>query len=124
MFGYRIPILLILTALSAAPSPLNVIKVTSNAITVQWGAVDCIHHNGDIIGYTVQYGEVGSESMQTVNVTGNGTTISGLTSSTAYVIEVAAVNSVGVGPYSTSIVETNGKLYMCCCENHSRTATN
>ena len=33
------------------------------------------------------------------------TTISGLTPSTDYTIGVAAVNSVGTGPYSTDIVE-------------------
>lgn len=33
------------------------------------------------------------------------TTISGLTSSTKYIVEVAAINIVGSGPYSFSIVE-------------------
>ena len=42
--------------------------MTSTAITVQWGEVDCVHRNGDITGYTVQYGEVESESIQTVHV--------------------------------------------------------
>ena len=33
------------------------------------------------------------------------TTISGLTPSTDYTIQVAAVNSVGTGPYSTGMVQ-------------------
>ena len=98
------------SAPSAAPSPLSVSKVTSTAITVQWGAIDCVHHNGDTMGYSVQYGEVGSESMQTVNLTGNETTISGLTSLTAYAIRVAVVNSVSVGPYIKIQAETDGQL--------------
>ena len=76
--------------------------MTSSSITVQWGAVDCIHHNGDITGYTVRYG------VQTMSVSGGGatmTTISGLSAATVYTIEVAAVNSAGTGVYSDAIMQ-------------------
>ena len=82
---------------------MNVSEVTSSGITVQWGAVDCIHRNGDITGYSVQYVVQGSGSTQAVIVSGSETTetiISGLTPSTNYSIEVAAVNSAGTGLYS------------------------
>ena len=82
--------------------------MTSSSITVQWGAVDCIHRNGDITGYTVRYGVQGNGSTQTVSVSGGGatmTTISGLTASTEYSIEVAAVNSAGTGVYSNAIMQ-------------------
>ena len=78
------------------------VSSTSSSITVQWGAVDCIHRNGDITGYSVRYG------VQTVSVSGGGatqTTISGLTPSTNYSIEVAAMNIVGPGPYSSVIFQ-------------------
>ena len=79
--------------------------MTSASITVQWGAVDCIHHNGDITGYSVRYGEVGStEGDRSVDmVSGEGTkqaTVSGLEILTTYTIEVAEVNSAGIGVYS------------------------
>ena len=82
--------------------------MTSSSITVQWGAVDCIHRNGDITCYSVRYGVQGSGSTQTVSVSGGEatmTTISGLRASTNYSIEVAAVNSAGTGDYSPVIME-------------------
>ena len=106
---------------SAAPTSVSVSEVTSSAITIQWGAVDCIHRNGDITGYSVQYGVEGSGSTQTVSVLGGGatqTTISGLTQSTTYFIEVAAVNNAGTGVFSlVTTAETDGegffaKLYL------------
>ena len=84
---------------------------TSSSMTVQWGSVDCIHHNGDITGYSVCYRVQGSGSTQIESVSGDATTkatISGLTSSTSYVIEVAAVNRAGIGVYSDPLtVETS-----------------
>ena len=88
---------------------------TSSSITVQWGAVDCIHRNGDITGYSVRYGVQGNGSTQTESVSGGGatqTTISGLTASTNYSIEVAAVNNAGTGVYSSAVIsETDGENF-------------
>ena len=99
-----------LPAPSAAPTSVSVSEVTSSSITVQWSAVDCIHRNGDITGYSVRYGA------QTVSVSRGGatmTTISRLESSTTYSIEVAAVNSAGTGIYSdTYITLTDSKCYI------------
>ena len=99
---------------SAAPTSVSVSEVTSSAITIQWWAVDCIHRNGDITGYSVRYGVQGST--QTVSVSGGGatqTTISGLTQSTTYSIEVAAVNNAGTGVYSlVTTAETDG-VFLC-----------
>ena len=91
--------------LSAVPSdpPTNVrADSTSTTITVQWGEVNCLHRNGEITGYSVQYGEVGSETTETVNVAGDAmmAEVSGLNSSTNYSIAVAAVNGAGTGDYS------------------------
>ena len=79
--------------------------MTSASITVQWGAVDCIHHNGDITGYSVRYVEVEStEGDRRIEiVSGEDTrqaTVSGLEILTTYTIEVAAVNSAAIGVYS------------------------
>ena len=91
---------------SAAPNSVSVSEVTSSSITVQWGAVPCIHRNGDITGYSVQYGVVGSESTQTMTVSGASVNITGLVESTTYTIEVAAVNSDGIGVYSEPLIIT------------------
>ena len=81
---------------------MNISDVTTSSITIQWGVVDCIHRNGNITGYSVEYGVQGSGSTQTVSVSGGGSTrtiISGLTPSTNYSIKVAAENSVDTEVY-------------------------
>ena len=96
---------------SAPPSSISTTS-TPTTITVQWGEVECIDRNGEITGYSVKYG--GGGSTVTRPVPGGSTrqsTISGLTPSTDYTIEVAAVNSVGTGRYSTGmVVRTPGEL--------------
>ena len=76
--------------------------MNSTAITVQWEMVPCIHRNGDITGYSVQY--TGGGSTQTMSVSGDFSggmvTISGLSPITMYLVQVAAVNSAGTGVYS------------------------
>ena len=94
---------------SASPSSVSVSEVTSSSITVQWGPVDCIHRNGAITGYSVQYGN------ETVSVSGDSSggmyVISGLMPSTTYSIQVAAKTSAGTGPYSTAIDQlTSGMI--------------
>ena len=100
---------------SAPPTSVSTSDVTSSSITVQWGAVDCIHRNGDITGYSVRYGVQGSGSTQTLSVSGSATTeatISGLESVAYYSIEVAAVNSAGTGVYSAPLTALNsGEMF-------------
>ena len=100
---------------SAAPTPMSLGSTTST-ITVQWGAVDCIHRNGDITGYSVRYGVQGSAEgdrtvkMATGDSSGGMYTISGLSAATVYTVEVAAVTSVGTGVYSDpTTVDTDGE---------------
>ena len=99
MFSYH-------PAPSAPPANVSTSDVTSKSITVLWGPVNCIHRNGDITGYSVQYVVQGSGSTQTMNVTGGDTTeviITDLDPTTFYSIEVAAVNSAGTGVFSAVI---------------------
>ena len=87
---------------------------TSTTITVRWDPVDCINQNGRITRYLVRYAEVETvEGSRTVSVSGSATetTISGLTPSTEYTIEVAAVNSVSTGPYSDARVVLTESMY-------------
>ena len=91
---------------SAPPTSVSTSDVTSSSITVQWGAVDCIHRNGDITGYSVRYGVQGSADGNRTVVMASGDSIGGLyvifglSPSTTYTIEVAAVTSAGTGVYS------------------------
>ena len=90
---------------SAAPTNVDVSEVTSSSITVQWGAVPCIHRNG---GYSLQYG---SETMSVSgDFSGGMYVISNLEPSTFYSIQVAAMNDDLIGPYSTALDQlTEGK---------------
>ena len=76
----------------------------SSSITVKWGPVDCIHRNGDITGYSVRYGKVGSAEGERTVVSGDFSggmhPISELSAATTYTVEVAAETSAGPGPYS------------------------
>ena len=93
------------SAPTAPPSNVNVTDVTSSTITVQWGMVPCIDQNGPITGYSVRYGVMGSGSTRNKTVSGASETetiISDLTSSTTYVVQVAAVNGNGTGVYSSN----------------------
>ena len=69
-------------------------------ITVKWDPVDCMHQNGLITGYSIQYYQQGRQA-ETIN---NTTvmlefTITDLQPYTVYVIGVAAVNDAGIGVY-------------------------
>ena len=97
------------TAPSAPPTPINASNVIPNSFTVQWGAVDCIHHNGDITGYSVRYGVQGSGSTQTRDFSEGDmmtTAIMDLMPDTSYVVEVAGMNANGVGEYGSIVVTT------------------
>ena len=68
----------------------------------------CEHINEDIItGYSVRYREMGNNMADTtvLNITGASVTeatISNLTLSTTYSIQVAAVNGAGTGVFSNA----------------------
>ena len=86
---------------------MTVTNVTSSTISVQWGSVPCIHQNGDITGYSVQYEVMGSGNTQTMPVSGDSTTettLSSLAALTNYSIEVAAVTSNGTGVFSNPVI--------------------
>jgi spore coat protein U-like protein len=70
--------------------------------------VECIHRNGDITGYIVRYREADTQTAESLNVSLNSTgrreeTLSGLSAATVYAIQVAAVNTAGVGTYSDTV---------------------
>ena len=96
----------------ATPAFVNVSKVTSSRISVQWGPVDCIHRNGDITGYSVQYGS--ETAFAPGGSSGGFYDISGLMSTTTYSIQVAAKNSFGTGPYSSPLIQLTPSMTDTC----------
>ena len=98
------------TAPTGAPDGVSEVSVTANSITVQWGEVPCMDRNGEITGYTL---EVYISGMIVVTESVNDGsaregTVSGLTPTTEYTVTVAAVNSVGSGPFSGISIATAG----------------
>ena len=88
------------------PSDILISDQNYSTITIHWRPGKCAHSNGDVTGYSVRYGIQGNGSIQMVIVSGKdstNTSISGLKSSTTYSIEVAAVNSAGIGMYSNPL---------------------
>ena len=69
--------------------------------------MECIYRNGDITGYSVRYGEMGSDERTVEMVSGAFSggmlTISGLSLASVYTVEVAAETSAGTGPYSVPL---------------------
>ena len=105
---------------SAPPTFVNVFHVTGTTITVQLERVDCSHRNGHLTGYLVRYGVCGNENTQTLNVPEESATIatiSNLMVLTTYEIEVAAVNSVGTGVFSSIVVAMTRprECFITCC---------
>ena len=94
---------------SAAPTNVRMTGITSSSITVRWRKIPCIERNGDITGYIVRYG---SETQSVSGGSVTETTISNLTPSTTYNIQVAAVNDADTGDYSNTIsIMTSGIMY-------------
>ena len=91
---------------NAAPQAITASATGPTIVFVTWERVNCIDRNSVIKSFTVYYGPVGETA---VNASVSGTnhlayTLVGLTPSTNYSIEVAAVNSDGgVGPFSPPI---------------------
>ena len=79
--------------------------ITATSISLRWEEVPCLHRNGEITGYTVLVGN--GRANRLVEVAGDlrETNISGLAPSTEYTIQVAALNSAGIGSYS------DGRVY-------------
>ena len=94
--------------------------INSTSIQIQWGDVDCIKRNGEILGYNVIYGAVGYPQPSLslgISPTERSLVLNNLIPHTNYSLLVAAENSNGTGPHrevvvNTSAVEGKFKLIM------------
>ena len=105
---------------SAPPDSVRLSVVSSTSITVQWEMVPCIHRNGDITDYSVQYTRGGvTDSNSVSGGDATMTTIEGLRPSTTYSITMAAVNDAGTGVYSDpTIIQTPQSKYILSVSQH------
>ena len=80
---------------------LNVLQINHTSIRIMWEEVDCDQHNGRIIEYIV----IISNNCNTYNLTSTERyiTVNDLVLGGIYNISVAAVNSIGIGPFSDYI---------------------
>ena len=109
----------IFTDATVAPRNVTATVVSSTVISVQWdGLLPCRHVNGLIVMYRVQYTVVASGVIRSKNVAGEWnvmraeTSLTGLTPSTNYSIQVAAVNEKGdVGLYSNPLERQTSELH-------------
>ena len=96
------------SAPSGPPVSVTSSNVVPNSFSIQWQTVHCVHQNGDITSYSVQYGIQGNEHTETVVVPSSdqATTLTGLEPDTIYLVQVAGVNAQGVGDYRNLTVTT------------------
>ena len=83
------------------PTSLQVSPVDSTANRILWNEVNCSQRNGLITGYTVMISN--SSITYNLNSTERYIILNDLVFGTVYNISVAAVNSVGRGPFSDPI---------------------
>ena len=78
-----------------------------------WNGVECIERNTKITGFTVRYDPPSSDGTDEVSASGYGfsggsVTLTRLSPSTSYSIEVAADSDKGCGPFSGAITVVTG----------------
>lgn len=98
------------TSSSTVPSaPVSLGANPGNASAVLSWSAPASNGGTPITDYTVEYYPAGASSWTTFSHTAStatAITVTGLTNGTAYIFRVAAVNSVGTGPYSPTALTT------------------
>ena len=111
------------TAPSSTPTSLSFIASTASSITIQWEPVPCMHRNGITTGYIIKMTEYDGKGFMYNHTNGElrEAKITGLEPSTQYEIQVSAVNSAGIGPFTNTslIANTSGmstvlSMYIYC----------
>lgn len=104
---------------SASPNEVEATPLSSNLMSLSWVPPDLIGQNGLITNYDVLYSGGGSSNI--THAVGVSTTyiLAGLQPYTTYSIRVAAKNSQGRGPFSTSIEQATLEAGETACVNES-----
>ena len=97
------------------PVNLTVEATTAESITLSWSPPDVQSQNGIITGYLINVTAIGTGATFQVSSTTTNLVIQSLRPFTTYSFTIAAMNSAGIGPFSTPLtVQTNetGKSYI------------
>ena len=93
---------------SAAPTDLYVTDKDSSSVSLSWKPPPADHHNGQLIGYTVEIKDVDGVSQQPSKQSDSTSAkIDGLKSDTEYKFHVSARTAAGSGPAATVSGRTN-----------------
>ena len=94
---------------SGAPTQLSILLITHNAVNISWSEVSSSSINGLLEYYSVQINvtQTTTSFLHTSNF--SHTFITNLTPYTQYLLAVAAVNTLGRGPYSSILHFTTGQ---------------
>ena len=103
------------TVPSGAPFNLSLMEKTSTSLSIAWEEPSPESHNGILIKYLGMIIAVADTDFA-FNTTSNGTnmTLDGLLPHMDYGFQVAALNSIGIGPFSASLLKRtaeDGMLY-------------
>ena len=93
---------------SAAPANFSLVSQTPTSVTVTWEPVLCMYRNGLITGYVIKYNELNTGLVSNKTIGGDNMRmfeITGLKPSTQYEIKIAAMNSVGTGPFTNKSID-------------------
>ena len=86
-----------------SPQFTRISVVNSTSVELEWNELDCVYGNGAILGYKVRHHQDGEAVNYTlVNVTTTHLTIMNLTALQLYHVSIAAMNTIGIGPYSNN----------------------
>ncbi len=115
--GYSQPISPLPAAVPGAPT-ITSVTAGVGSVSVKWSA-PTNSGGSTITSYAVQYATNGGSlwTTATTSATGTSYTVTGLSSTVSYVFEVAAINSVGMGPFSgpsgaiSPSAQSNGIIY-------------
>jgi len=93
---------------SSPPQSVTVTAVDPSSLRITWQQPPAIDHNGPLTGYQIRYGRVGT-STSTASTSSTSYTLTGLTAYVQYSVQVAAINSDGTGPFSSSLMSLSGQ---------------
>ena len=93
------------------PEELHITKdgATETKVTLSWKPP--IPPDSSIIEYKIQYGKSGGEDLKEKASSTCQCQVTGLTATTSYQFRVAAINSVGCGPFTDFVTQSTRRKF-------------